>query len=211
MERRVEELERALASSRDRNPDATSSSFDSFSPAQRSDRTTRSQATSMDVPSDNTRDITLNLSCSLGAFPSSSLQDSAIDQDARDPDLISSGLISNHSAQSLFRFFQKHLNPFIHYILPDETTLADVRARSSLLTSAICTTAALCSGSSEYQNCLNEYKREVSGKVFAHNFTFDDVRALCIGAMWLNDMSSSLNAIGMCSERATCYYFCSQV
>lgn len=32
--------------------------------------------------------------------------------------------------------------------------------------------------------------------MFSVNHTFDDVRALCIGAFWLNDISSALNALG---------------
>lgn len=195
MERRVEELERVL---RERNAEPSSSIIDSVSPAQRSDRTTRSsQAASSELRPDSTRDITLNLSCSLGAFPASSLQDSALDQSGSDPDLISRGFISELAAGNLFTFFQKHLNPYIHYILSDNITLGDIRARSSLLTAAICAVAALCSGSPEYQNCLEEYQREVTGKLFLHSYTFDDVRAVCIGAMWLSDMSSSLGAIAV--------------
>jgi hypothetical protein len=112
------------------------------------------------------------------------------------PDLISRGVISQETAENHFMFYQKYLDPYIHYILADKDCLANVRSRSSLLTAAVCTKAAFCSGSRDYQNCYNVFTNEVSGKMFSVHHTFDDVRALCIGAFWLNDISSALNALG---------------
>ncbi|KIN08940.1 hypothetical protein OIDMADRAFT_153565 [Oidiodendron maius Zn] len=140
--------------------------------------------------------ITLNLSCNLGAFPSSSLENFTPEQPGYVPNLNSSGFISQECAEC-FQFFHEKLNPYLHYILPGKDSLAVVRSRSSLLTTAICTTAALCSGSPNYHNYLDAFRREVSSKLFSTHYTFDDIRALCIGAFWLNDISSALNSLAV--------------
>lgn len=146
------------------------------------------------------RKATLNLYCHLGAFPASSvtnltLTDEGTHQDYK-PDLVSCGLITLQKAEDLFAFYRQNLDPCIHFILGENDTLASIRARSSLLTAAICTVAAFCVCSTDYKVCLNAFKHEVSGKLFSNRHTFDDVRALCIGALWLNEISSALNGLG---------------
>jgi hypothetical protein len=144
--------------------------------------------------------VTLNLSCSLGAFPASSMTNIISNEQSayagREQDLISRGLISRESAEGHFTFYHRYLDPYIHHILGDADSLADIRSRSSLLTAAVCTVAAFCAGSKEYQTCLDAFTQEVSGKMFSVHHTFDDVRALCIGALWLGNISSALNALG---------------
>ena len=84
----------------------------------------------------------------------------------------------------------------MHYLLTEDDSLASIRERSSLLTTAICTVATFCMGSKEYHQCLKMFTNEVSRKLFSDKYEFDDVRALCIGALWLNDVSSVLNGLG---------------
>lgn len=144
--------------------------------------------------------ITLNLSCSLGAFPASSMMslagaDEAVNPAYR-PDLISCGVISLEAADNYLAFYKTHLDPEVHCVLTENDTLADVRARSSLLTAAICTVASFCSGSEDYQRCFSAFTDAVSRKLFSTTYEFDDVRALCIGAFWLNDVCSVLNGLG---------------
>ena len=143
-------------------------------------------------------DATLNLFCSLGAFPASSMSKPSKDDTCTDyeQDFISRGQIPQDNAEEHFRYYQKHLDPYLHNILALEDCLADIRSRSSLLTAAICTSAAFCSGSKDYDVCFKVLRQEVSGKMFSNHHTFDDVRALCIGAFWLHDVSSALNALG---------------
>ena len=143
---------------------------------------------------------TLNLSYSLGAFPASSMNSLAstgerIHTTSR-PDLISCGLISRETAEEYFDFYMQNLDPCVHHILQENDSLATVRARSSLLTASICTVASFCTSSKDYQNCVNVFTSEVSRKLFSDKYEFDDVRALCIGAFWLNDISSALNGLG---------------
>lgn len=201
MERRVEQIELSLISGANLNSRPSSARVDSLKPPPSKSpsgagTTVPSQMESLDELPDTLSDITLNLSCSLGAFPASSLENFTLSQAGCKPDLISSGSISQDSAEEHFRFYHENLNPYIHHILSEKDSLANMRSRSSLLTAAVCTTAALCAGSADYQNCLNAFTHEVSGKLFSTHHTFDDVRALCIGALWLNDISFALNALG---------------
>ena len=142
----------------------------------------------------------LNLSCRLGAFPSSSLDTFIVnDQDipySTYPDLVTRGHISQHTLEKHFNFYQKHLNPYIYHPLTNVDTVAHLLKRSSLLLTAICATAAFCAGSDDYEACLEIFLNEVSAKTFSHVHSFDDVRALCIGAYWLGKESSALNALG---------------
>lgn len=125
-------------------------------------------------------------------------------QGQRRPDLISCGVISHQTAEALFTFYHEQLDHCLHYVLEPDDTLAKVRSRSSLLTSAICTVSAFCTGSNAYQSCLNALKTEVSRKMFATNHKFDDVRALCIGAFWLGEIASALSGLG----KAISGYYC---
>lgn len=144
--------------------------------------------------------VTLNLSCSLGGFPASSMITLTMGDiganPGRNPDLVSCGIISQAIAEELFTFYKQNLNPCIHNILTDNDTLSTIRTRSPLFTTAICTVSALCTGSEDYNALLKHFTTQVSGKVFSSSHTFDDVRALCIGAFWLNEISTALNSLG---------------
>ena len=138
-------------------------------------------------------------------------------------DLISRGLIPLEIAEQLFQFYQERLDPHIYRALVGITppsqnqnhqhtsarlTLSTIRSRNPLLTAAICTTAAFCGGlrmREYYQVCLDAFTQEISSNktfIFPQNLrdnsakSFDDVRALCIGAFWLYEISSSLSALG---------------
>lgn len=144
--------------------------------------------------------VALNLSCSLGAFPASSMISSGLLsaklRSAGRPDLVRQGVVSEQTAEGYFTFYRQHLDPFMQYELADSDTLAILRGRSSLLATAICTVAASCTSSEDYQSCLTIFKAEVSRRLFEDKYDFDDVRALCIGALWLSDCSPALNGLG---------------
>ncbi|KAL1878543.1 hypothetical protein VTK73DRAFT_7884 [Phialemonium thermophilum] len=143
-------------------------------------------------------ELTINLSCSLGSYPGSSVATilAAEERDAGAPkfDIISSGLISLQEAEEYFAVYQTSMDPFLHRVLSEEDCLANVRARSSFLTTAICTVGALYTASDSYSASYEAFVQQVSGKVLCRNPSFDDVRALCIGAFWLHEISSSLVA-----------------
>lgn len=193
IERRLSEIEQSTNSRTAPSTDAQHRFSDR--------RAGTSLAASPDVqPSNGLDRVSLNLNGSLGAFPASSLTGLTFSSETAGsdhlPDVISRGTISLEAARSYFDFYKDHLDPLIHRVLGDNVTLADVRARSSLLTSAICAVATFCAGSQDYKACVNAYTGEVSRKLFSVKYEFDDVRALCIGAFWLSDISSALNGMG---------------
>lgn len=146
--------------------------------------------------------VTLNLSCSLGAFPASSMINFTLTEprgtlaSGQSSNLLKLQLIPSEAAESLFSFYKQNMDAFAYDLLSETNSLASVSARSSLLIVAICTVAALYSGSPHYRILLDHLKNEVSAKVFSNNHDFDDVRALCIGSLWLNEISTALNSLG---------------
>ena len=203
MEQRIDKIEKALMNGSSQSLDVSSAGLDvkhRTSDALQNAMETNTPETPLRQMTDRPDRLTLNLSCSLGAFPASSIIDSTLLEEGgtstRQPDLISRGAVSVEIADASFAAYKQHLDPCVHNVLADGDTLADVRARSALLTAAICTVASFYSGSSEYQSCFNAFTDEVSGKMFSEKYEFDDVRALCIGAFWLKDISSGLNGLG---------------
>ena len=208
MERRVDQLERALLSN-------TCSGSDPIGYAHSGPQITSSaddtsildQPLTSQGPMHLHRPIqaALNLSCGPGAFPSSSLNTLVVnDQDvpySTGPDLVTRGIVSQQTLETNFDFYYKCLNPSIYHPLTNVDTVADLLKRSSLLLTAICVTAAFCSGSDDYEACLEIFLRDVSAMTFSHTHSFDDVRALCIGAFWLGKESSALCALGQISPQ----------
>ena len=203
MESRIGQLEKALLSkaSSDSHPTGYAHSVP-HTASNASNTTIPDQTPTSQGPKHSYRshNATLNLSCRLGAFPSSSLDTFLVnDQDISDStrsDLVTRGLISQHTLERHFAFYHKYLNPYIYYPLMNVNIAADLLKRSSLLLTAICATAAFCAGSDDYEACLEIFINEVSTKMFSHVHSFDDVRALCIGAFWLGKESSALSALG---------------
>lgn len=147
----------------------------------------------------------LDLSCSLGAFPAFSMTSSILQDFSprQGSDLVSRGLIAIDIAENLFAFYQQKLDSYACHIFVDGDSLATIRRRSSLLTTAICTASAFCSGSHHYRSLFDQLQHEVSGKLFSSSYEFDDVRALCIGTLWLPEISKALNGLG------ECFFYCS--
>jgi hypothetical protein len=198
MEKRMEEIEIALERDTYQSPRSNSVNTNWKRP--------EGTSTSLHGP-ETPSEIALNLSCSLGAFPASSMTSLTFDDGESSapryrPDLISCGLISLEAAENHFSFYQRQLDPCIYHVLESSDCLANIRARSSVLTAAICTVAAYCTDSRDYRKCFHALITEVSGKVFAGSYTFDDVRALCISSFWLNQVSSALSGLGECSVDA---------
>ncbi|KAJ5106414.1 hypothetical protein N7456_003089 [Penicillium angulare] len=120
---------------------------------------------------------------------------SAIANSVPGTDLVSVQLIPIETLNDLFNYYRENMDKHIHHIITNTDTFGSIRRRSTILASAICTVAAFSSGSKYYENLLKAFKIEVSGKLFSDFYTFDDVRALCLGALWLRDVSNSLNGL----------------
>lgn len=149
------------------------------------------------VPLGGANDATLNLASHLGIFPAASVG-AGTHKDVAPPtsDIISRGVISLAVAEQCLAYYLEHLNRCLHGILSDSVTLSDLRARSPVLTAAVCTVASFCSASDAYQLCYDSFVGQVSGMLFATQNNYDDVRALCIAALWLDDIGPTLSGLG---------------
>lgn len=111
-------------------------------------------------------------------------------------DLIDRGVISLADAEEFFSIYCGRLDHFLYRILIDHHSLASVRASSGLLTAAICVVGALHKPSVHYHTCYQHFVQLVSARLFSKKDSHDDVRALCIGAFWLSDISWNLLGTG---------------
>ena len=155
------------------------------------------QPPNQDLEAGSNQCPTLNLASNLGAFPASSVRtEKCRDSTAASADLISKGVISMEAANDCLVYFVNHLNPYLHGILDPNISLSELRLRSTLLTAAVCVVASFCSAPELYQACYDSFVADVSSKLFSASYTFDDVRALCIAAFWLDDIGPTLSGLG---------------
>jgi hypothetical protein len=131
----------------------------------------------------------------VSAFPRNESLNIVPNGDRSRQDLIARGVISVESAKCFFQVYFEKLDHLLYRILKDHSLLS-VRASSPLLTAAVCTVGALHSSSSEFDACYKDFMRLSSAQVFVKNNTADEVRALCIGAFWLSDVSWTLVGLG---------------
>lgn len=203
MQQRVEELERQVTE----GLIARSDELSDFRPQPEAPRNgTREphievvQDMTTNIMSEHPPQVSLNLSCSLGAFPGSSLTGLPISDSGQSPntrtDLITRGVLSLATAERLYQFYHQNLDHYIYNLLGKEDTLSVVRSRSSLLTSAICTVAGYCYGADVYPSCLEAFRDEVAAELFSTDHSFDDIRALCIASYWLKELSATLSTMG---------------
>jgi hypothetical protein len=107
-------------------------------------------------------------------------------------DFISRGCVPLDEAEKLFDFYSSTMNHFLWGgITLKHSTLTSVRSSSPLLCAAILSVAALNSPDKTVtlNACYNEFLQLVSTSMFDRYNTLDDIRALCIGAFWLQDLS----------------------
>ena len=109
-------------------------------------------------------------------------------------DLISRHVLLEDDAQQLFDRFVSRLDHYCYGIMCPHSTLASLRASSSLLLSAVCAVSALHapSGTELFKSCHAEFLALVSSSMFSTSYSTDDVRALIVGAYWLTPISYTL-------------------
>ena len=111
-------------------------------------------------------------------------------------DFISRGFVSVQEAEELFDYFARIMNQLLWGgIILVHNDLTSVRRGSSLLSAAVLTVAALhIPNKTETLNkCYDEFVSLVSSTSLTRYHTLDDIRALCIGAFWLSDLSWKLS------------------
>ncbi|KAF2853348.1 hypothetical protein T440DRAFT_487286 [Plenodomus tracheiphilus IPT5] len=107
-------------------------------------------------------------------------------------DFISRGTISLNDAERLFDLFVKRIDHFLYTIgSGGYRRLSDVRRGSPTLTACILTVAALHDPDSNqlYSACIREFRRLMSASMFDRHMDQDSMRAMCIAAYWLHDLS----------------------
>ncbi|KAK8090883.1 hypothetical protein PG994_000388 [Apiospora phragmitis] len=109
-------------------------------------------------------------------------------------DFISRGVVTIDSARSCFDTYKDRLDHFPYRILYDQTavTLESVRRASALLTASVCAVGALHSASADFETYYREFVQLNAQQIHSRHHTIDNVRALCIAAFWLSDLSWSL-------------------
>ncbi|RAL10522.1 Zn(II)2Cys6 transcription factor [Aspergillus homomorphus CBS 101889] len=111
-------------------------------------------------------------------------------------DFISRGVVDAQEAEELFSHFDQLLSRYLwDGILLNHKDLTSVRNSSSMLSAAILAVTALHMPSKErvYEICYTEFAKLASESMLDRHHTLDDLRALCIGAFWLADVSWKLS------------------
>jgi hypothetical protein len=120
------------------------------------------------------------------------------------PDFISNGLINIEDAERLVGLYINRIDHFMYAIGGDHyRNLETLRRRSPILTACICTVSALHDPRSNhlYGACKREFQRLMAASMFDRRIDKDHLRAMCIGAYWLHDISWTLS--GYAIRRAT--------
>lgn len=109
-------------------------------------------------------------------------------------DLISKGVVTLEQAQALFDVYAFRLDHYLYRILGESPTLEGIRSSSSLLLAAVCTVGCLHSPqhAALFDRCYSKFIDLAAARTFTKDNNLDDIRALCIGAFWLHDLSWTL-------------------
>jgi hypothetical protein len=120
-------------------------------------------------------------------------------------DFISNGVVSVADAERLVNLYMNRIDHFMYMIGSGAKyrDLDSLRRGSSILTACICTVAALHDPMSNhlYSVCSREFRRLMAASMFDRRIDRDHMRAMCIGAYWLHDISWTLS--GYAIRRAT--------
>ena len=118
-------------------------------------------------------------------------------------DLISRDLISLEAAERLFLFYMERLDGYIYHIVGSRyRQLSTMRQRSSILTAAVLTVAAMHDAQSNdiYPTLNDEVRRFINASIFKQRIDRDYLRALGVTSYWLYDTSWVFS--GLATRRA---------
>ncbi|KAI8664778.1 Zn(2)-C6 fungal-type domain-containing protein [Fusarium sp. Ph1] len=118
-------------------------------------------------------------------------------------DFISRGLIQQADAERLFALYRDRLDGFIYSIGCRYKSLDELRRKSSILSAATLTVAALHDPDADkvYGICSSELRRLTEKSMLQRSGDRDYFRALSIASYWLSDLSWTLS--GHAIRRAT--------
>jgi hypothetical protein len=119
-------------------------------------------------------------------------------------DLVSTGVMSVEEAEEMFELFKRSLSRYLFDATVHESrSLLSVRESSTLFFTAIITVTSLhIPGKEKIHALAHKQLRDLIAASFFDRFhTLEDIRALCIAAFWLPDLSWKLS--GHCVRIAT--------
>jgi len=119
-------------------------------------------------------------------------------------DLIAQGVIAVDEAERMLSLFKTSLSRYLfNAAISPERTLHSIRSSSSLLFTSIMAVSSLhIPGMEDIYNRSHRQLRElIASSMFDRSHTLEDIRALCIAAFWLPDLSWKLS--GHCVRMAT--------
>ncbi|KAI1841979.1 hypothetical protein JX266_011839 [Neoarthrinium moseri] len=110
------------------------------------------------------------------------------------PDMISRGIITLENARKYQAVYQDRLDHFLYGVLGNhsDATFEHLQQVSPILSTVVCAVGALHAASTDYETLRAEFVTLSGALTFSRRNNIDDVRALCIGAFWISDLSSSL-------------------
>jgi len=120
------------------------------------------------------------------------------------PDFISKGIISVQDAERLVGIYINRIDHFMYAIIGRHyRDLNTLRRKSPILTACLCTVGALHDPMSNhlYGVCKREFQQLMAASMFDCRIDKDHLRAMCVGAYWLHDVSWTLS--GYAIRRAT--------
>ncbi|KAF1352511.1 hypothetical protein BDV97DRAFT_376290 [Delphinella strobiligena] len=131
----------------------------------------------------------------LRSLRSETAGEGSSNEDGAISDVVSKGIIPVEDAERLINLYLRRLDHFAYSIANKFTNLQSIRRRSPELTAVICTVAALHDSQADryYESCLAEFKRLLSASMFHRRVDRESLRAMCIGAFWLSDISWTLS------------------
>lgn len=174
---------------------------------------TRAQEETLATDShDQDHEVRMDVDSGPATIPSSSVSGIAVRNEApphtasKAGDLVSDGIVSPDQAGTLFDIYANRSDHYLYGILGQSAELQQLRSSSSLLLAAVCCVGALHSSSTElrllYRPCYQRLRDLASTLALGQTTNLDDIRALCIGAFWLQDLSWSLSSLGESTIRA---------
>ncbi|KAF9878706.1 C6 transcription factor [Colletotrichum karsti] len=110
-------------------------------------------------------------------------------------DFIARGALRLDDAERLFRLYRDRLDPFMYGVGCKYQQLEELRRRSSILTAATLTVAALHDPQANgiYGVCSSEFRRLTERSMFDRRVDRDYLRAMCVASYWLSDVSWMLS------------------
>lgn len=110
-------------------------------------------------------------------------------------DFIARGALRLEDAERLFCLYRDRLDAFIYGVGCKYQQLEELRRKSPILAAAILTVASLHDpqANSMYGICSSEFRRLTERSMFDRRVNRDYLRAMCVAAYWLSDMSWMLS------------------